>query len=48
MNNEEYFDYLLDTFDKEHKLTRIVLIGEDNAIRLLVKDKSKFKEIKGE
>lgn len=36
MNNEEYFDYLLNSFDEEHHLTRIVLIGEDNAVRLLV------------
>ncbi len=47
MNNEQYFDYLLDTFDKEHKLTRIVLIGEDDAIRLLVLDENKWEENKG-
>lgn len=38
MKNEEYFDYLLDNFDEEHNLVKIVLIGEDNAVRLLVVD----------
>ncbi len=46
MNNEQYFDYLLNSFDEEHQLTRIVLIGEDNAIRLLVMEKDKWEEAK--
>ena len=41
MTDEQYFDYLLNTFDEEHHLTRIVLIGEDNAVRLLVMDEKK-------
>ncbi len=48
MNNEDYFDYLLDTFDREHKMNKIILIGEDDAIRLLVMDNNKWKENKGE
>ncbi len=44
MNNVEYFDYLFDTFDEEHKLIRIILIGEDNAIRLLVLENEKWGE----
>ncbi len=48
MNNEEYFDYLLDTFDREHKMIKIILIGKDDAIRLLVLDKNKWEENKGE
>ena len=48
MNNEQYFDYLLNSFDEEHKLIRIVLIGQDNAIRLLVMDNDKWEEIKNE
>lgn len=46
MNKEEYFDYLLEVFDEEHKLIRIVLIGEDNAVRLLVMDDSGWDEKK--
>lgn len=46
MKNEEYFDYLLDTFNEEHHLIRIVLIGEDNAVRLLVLDNEKWEESK--
>lgn len=47
MNNEQYFDYLLNSFDEEHQLTRIVLIGEDNAVRLLVLDnKKQWEQIK--
>ena len=41
MTDEQYFDYLINTFDEEHHLTRIVLIGEDNAVRLLVMDEKK-------
>jgi len=50
MDNGEYFDYLLDCFDKEHHLVKLVLIGEDDAIRLLVldEDDNKFKEHKEE
>ena len=41
MNNERWFDYLTQTFHEEHNLTRIVLIGEDNAVRVLaVEDNS--------
>jgi len=36
MNNGQYFNYLLEAFDDEHNLCRVVLIGEDNAVRLLV------------
>ncbi len=46
MNNKEYFDYLLNIFDEEHHLIRIVLIGEDNAVRLLVLDDEKWDESK--
>jgi len=48
MNNEQYFNYLLDAFDEEHHLIRIVLIGEDNAVRLLVLDNEKWGEVKNE
>lgn len=44
MNNEQYFDYLLDAFDEENKLTKIILIGENNAVRLLVMDELKRDE----
>jgi len=44
MDNKQYFDYLLDTFDEEHHLIRIVLIGEDNAVRLLVLDDDKWEK----
>jgi hypothetical protein len=47
MTDEQYFDYLLNTFDEEHKLTRIVLIGENNAVRLLVLDDKKQWEQNG-
>jgi len=47
MNNEQYFNYLLDSFDEEHKLIRVVLIGEDNAVRLLVMDEKKEWEQNG-
>lgn len=43
MNNEQYLDYLVDVFDEEHKLIRVILIGEDNAVRLLVLDDEKWK-----
>ncbi len=46
MNNEQYFDYLLNSFDEEHNLIRIVLIGQDNAVRLLVMDDDKWEEVK--
>ena len=46
MNNKEYFDYLLNIFDEEHHLIRVVLIGEDNAVRLLVLDDEKWDELK--
>ncbi len=44
MNNEEYLDYLINTFDEENNLIRIVLIGENNAVRLLVLDNEKWEE----
>ena len=46
MTDEQYFDYLLNTFDEEHHLIRVVLIGEDNAVRLLVLDNEKWEENK--
>lgn len=46
MKSEEYFDYLLDVFDEEHHLVKIILIGEDNAVRLLALDEEdKFEEV---
>jgi len=38
MKNEQWFDYITNTFDEEHNLVRIILIGEDNAIRILQKE----------
>ncbi len=35
MNNSNWFDYLAQIFHQEHNLTRVILIGEDNAIRVL-------------
>ncbi len=44
MNDQEYLDYLVDTFDKENKLEKVILIGKNNAIRLLVMTEEKWKE----
>ncbi len=41
MEDEKYFDYLLNIFDEEHHLVKVVLIGEDNAVRLLVIDEER-------
>ena len=38
MNNKNWFDYLTQIFDEEHNLVRVILIGEDNAIRILQKE----------
>ncbi len=42
MDNENWFDYLAEVFHEEHNLTRVILVGEDNAIRVLaVEDNEK-------
>ena len=38
MNNGQWFDYLTNVFDEEHNLIRIILIGEDNAVRVLARE----------
>ncbi len=38
MKNEQWFNYITNVFDEEHNLVRIILIGEDNAIRVLQKE----------
>ena len=44
MNDQEYLDYLVDIFDKENQLEKVILIGKNNAIRLLVMSGEKWKE----
>jgi hypothetical protein len=41
MNNPMWFDYLTRIFDEEHNLIRVVLIGEDNAVRVLAKEEER-------
>ncbi len=39
-SNEQWFDYLTNIFHEEHDLTRVILIGKDNAVRVLAREDS--------
>lgn len=48
MNNEEYFNYMMETFHEEHDLISVVLIGKDHAVKLIGRDRETWEEKKNE